>query len=216
MKKAEDRYVLENSHLRAFVEDDKKIVEGRALVFNSPSRLLYEDRKEFNEVIEDGALQETDFSRAYLTYNHSKDDVFATVKGGSLTPMPDGEGMLFRAILNNTQKANDMYELVRGGDIAGLSFNMVVSENDYTYSRGTDGKLVRTIHRIRAIKEISLIGGLWEPAYPDTMVWARGLDEYMSREQMEQAQKEQLIAERKKFTERKIDIYKKLAEVEKV
>lgn len=91
--------------------------------------------------------------------------------------------MLFRAVLNNTQKANDMYEMVRNGDIAGLSFNMVVTDQDFSYSRATDGSLKRTIHKIRAIREISLIGGLWEPAYPETRVWARGLEEYINQEE---------------------------------
>lgn len=183
MNKSENRYLTEQSKLRAFVEDDKKIIEGRALVFNSESRLLYEDNKEFNEVIEKDALEGADLSRAYLTYNHSKDDVFATVRGQSLSTVTDDNGMLFRAVLNNTQKANDMYEMVRNGDIAGLSFNMVVTDQDFSYSRATDGSLKRTIHKIRAIREISLISGLWEPAYPETRVWARGLEEYINQEE---------------------------------
>jgi HK97 family phage prohead protease len=183
MNKVENRYLTEQSNLRAFVEEDKKIIEGRALVFNSESRLLFEDNKEFNEIIEKEALEETDFSRAYLTYNHSKDDVFASVRGQSLSTIKDDNGMLFRAVLNNTQKANDMYEMVRNGDIAGLSFNMVVTDQDFKYSRATDGSLKRTINKIRAIREISLIGGLWEPAYPETRVWARGLEEYINQEE---------------------------------
>jgi len=183
MNKSENRYLTEQSKLRAFVEEDKKIIEGRALVFNSESRLLYEDNKEFNEVIEKDALEGADLSRAYLTYNHSKDYLFATLRGQSLSTVTDDDGMLFRAVLNNTQKANDMYEMVRNGDIAGLSFNMVVTDKDFSYSRATDGSLKRTIHKIRAIREISLISGLWEPAYPETRVWARGLEEYINQEE---------------------------------
>jgi len=215
MKKAENRYTIEQSNLRAYVEEDKKIIEGRALVFNSESKLICEDNKEFVEVIERGALDETDFSLAYLTYNHSRDDVFATVRGKSLSPIPDENGMLFRAVLNNTQKANDMYELVQRGDLAGLSFNMALSDRDFKYTRGADGVLIRTISKIRAIREISLVGGLYEPVYNDTQVWARGLDDYLKLEEeqlreIEEAEKQtklDKLAQRRRFVEIRKDIY---------
>lgn len=215
MKNSEDRYVIENSKLRAYTEEDKKIIEGRAIAFNSESRQLYEDNKEFNEIIVPEALENSDFSRAYLTYNHSKDDVFATVRGNSLMTFKDDEGILFRAFLNNTQKANDMYEMVRSGDIAGLSFNMVVADKDFTYSRGKDGKLKRVIHNIRAILEISLISGLMTPAYAETKVWARGFDEYLTQEQEAERKKKEFYTKNKNFIEKKIDIYN-ITNVEKV
>lgn len=216
MSDFENRYLTEQSNLRAFIEEDKKVIEGRAIVFNSESRELYEDNKEFNEIITNEALNESDFRSAYLTYNHSKDDVFATVRGKSLSTVIDDKGLLFRAVLNNTQKANDMYELVSRGDIAGLSFNMALSEKDYKYTRGADGKLKRTILKIRAIREISLISGLFEPAYPDTKVWARGLDEYLEDEKQKEinTEKEKQLevankaAKRQRFTEIRKDIYK--------
>ena len=207
MKNSENRYVIENSKLRAYTEDDKKIIEGRAIPFNSESRLLYEDNKEFNEIIIPEATESSDFSRAYLTYNHSRDDVFATVRANSLTTFKDEEGISFRAVLNNTQKANDMYEMVRSGDIAGLSFNMIVGDRDYTYSRGEDGKLKRVIHNIRAILEISLISGLMTPAYAETKVWARGFDEYLTQEQEAERKKKEFYTKNKNFIEKKIDIY---------
>jgi len=207
MKNSENRYVIENSKLRAYTEDNKKIIEGRAIPFNSESRLLYEDNKEFNEIIVPEATENSDFSRAYLTYNHSRDDVFATVRANSLTTFKDEEGISFRAILNNTQKANDMYEMVRSGDIAGLSFNMIVGDRDYTYSRGEDGKLKRVIHNIRAILEISLISGLMTPAYAETKVWARGFDEYLTQEQEAERKKKEFCTKNKNFIEKKIDIY---------
>jgi len=207
MKNSENRYVIENSKLRAYTEDDKKIIEGRAIPFNSESRLLYEDNKEFNEIIVPEATENSDFSRAYLTYNHSRDDVFATVRANSLTTFKDEEGISFRAVLNNTQKANDMYEMVRSGDIAGLSFNMIVGDRDYTYSRGEDGKLKRVIHNIRAILEISLISGLMTPAYAETKVWARGFDEYLTQEQEAERKKKEFYTKNKNFIEKKIDIY---------
>jgi len=207
MKNSENRYVIENSKLRAYTEDNKKIIEGRAIPFNSESRLLYEDNKEFNEIIVPEATENSDFSRAYLTYNHSRDDVFATVRANSLTTFKDEEGISFRAVLNNTQKANDMYEMVRSGDIAGLSFNMIVGDRDYTYSRGEDGKLKRVIHNIRAILEISLISGLMTPAYAETKVWARGFDEYLNQEQEAERKKKEFYTKNKNFIEKKIDIY---------
>lgn len=216
MKKSENRYTIEQSSLRAYVEEDKKIIEGRPILFNSESKEIFEDNKEFIEVIERGALDDTDFRLAYLTYNHSRDDVFATVRSKSLSPIPDENGMLFRAVLNNTQKANDMYELVQAGDIAGLSFNMVVPESDMTYKRGTDGILRRTIHKIRAIREISLVGGLYQPVYNETQVWARGLDEYLELEkkqlkEIEASEKQShldKLAQRQRFLEIRKDIYK--------
>lgn len=215
MSKFENRYLTEESNLRAFIEEDKKVIEGRFLRFNLESRELYEDNKEFNEIINNEALKESDFRSAYLTYNHSKDDVFATVRGKSLSTVIDDKGVLFRAVLNNTQKANDMYELVSRGDIAGLSFNM--AGVDYEYSRGTDGKLKRTIFKIRAIREISLISGLFEPAYPDTKVWARGLDEYLEDEKQKEITTEKekkleaanKVAQRQRFIEIRKDIYNK-------
>lgn len=217
MNNVENRYLTSDTNLRAFIEDDKKVIEGKFLLFNSPSNLIYEENpynEKFTEVIEKRATENTDFSRAYLTYNHSQNDVFATARSKSLTTNQADDGIYFRAILNNTQKANDMYEMAQRGDLVGLSFRM--DDVEFSYSRGSDGKLLRTISSIRAIREISLIGGLYEPVYPETKVWARGLVDFIEEEKInaEEVAKKEAIKEneeksqREKFLYLKTKIYK--------
>jgi HK97 family phage prohead protease len=189
----ENRYYIEDKHLRASTsEDGKMIIEGVALLYNNESHIVYEDGKRFTEIIERGALANTDFNTAYLTYNHSRDNVFATVRAKTLQTTLGEDGLYFRATLNNTQGAKDLYAQTVAGDVTGNSFNMYLDDNDYSYHRANDGSLVRKITNVTAIREISLIGGLLTPVYPNTTVWVRGLEEVYPKEKPLEEPKEDL------------------------
>lgn len=181
--KSENRVCIDEAELRAFTENNEMIVEGRAIVYDTPSRLISENNKSFIEVIERGAFKEARTSNAYFTYNHSKNEVLATVRGKSLTLVEDDKGVLFRAILSNTTYSKDYFEMIKRGDIAGNSFGMVVANNGDVWKRNEQGIPLRHISRISDITDISIISGSFVPAYPNTTVWARGFEEFESIEE---------------------------------
>lgn len=175
--KLETRYF--DTELRALTEGDNKVIEGRFLNYDVDSKYFFENGKWFTEVIERGAAdKDTKTKDAFLTYNHSKDNVNATVKSGSLAISFDEKGGSFRAILNNTTHSNNLYELVLRGDVNGNSFGFRSADKGDKWSRNANGENVRRISRISEIREISVIGGLLDPVYPQTVVYARGFDEF--------------------------------------
>src|SRR5690606_33792603 len=103
------------AELRALpIEDDREmIVEGRAVVYDSPT-VWYEigGRKSY-EVIARGAPEGADLRDVPFKYNHSDNVmVMARTRNKTLELIPDDQGLLVRARLANTTAGRDLYELI--------------------------------------------------------------------------------------------------------
>lgn len=146
--------------------EGEMIVEGRAIVYDSPA-LMYEiDGIKYYEVIARGALNGADLSDVPFKYNHSDSVmVMARTRNKTLELIPDDEGLLVRAKLANTTAGRDLYELIRRGDIDKMSFAFTVAEDAYNKDTRT-----RTILRFKRIWDVSAVD---TPAYPDTYIAAR-------------------------------------------
>jgi hypothetical protein len=169
---------IPNVELRASMEGDQMVIEGRAITYDVESRPLSFNGKKFTETILRGAAKDANKKSAYLTYNHNKDEVLASVKSGSLTLNEDDKGVGFRAVLNNTTYSKNLYEMVLRGDVNENSFGFTVEDNGQKWSRSVAGVPQRHISRISNLVDISVVGGAFEGAYPQTEVYARGLEEF--------------------------------------
>lgn len=149
-------------------EPDSKemIVEGRAIVFNSPTVMYEYDGVQYFEVVDSHALDATDMSDVVLRYNHSSDVmIMARTKRGSLQLTKDSEGLSIRANMFDIAPARDLYTLIQGGAITEMSFAFTVEEDSYNTQTHT-----RTILKIKKLFDVAAVDS---GAYSDTTISAR-------------------------------------------
>ncbi len=170
-------------------QEQSRTVEGQPIVFGVRSVNLtpWSDRREVYEILEPGCLSEELLreSDVVLNINHSTKvtDIFGRHRGTdkdtlklSLTP----EHVESECDLPHTNNANDTLELIRRGDISGMSFAFTDdredTENGVSYERTDevteDGKEVwlRHVKRITGLYDVSIVT---YPAYEQTTVASR-------------------------------------------
>jgi len=142
------------------------IVEGRAIVYDSPTVIAEIEGRKYYEVIARGALDEADLRDVPFKYNHSDNVmVMARTRNRTLELIPDDQGLLVRAKLANTTAGRDLYELIRRGDVDKMSFAFTVAEDSYDRDTRT-----RKILKLKRIWDVSAVD---TPAYQDTYISAR-------------------------------------------
>jgi uncharacterized protein len=143
--------------------DGTRRLVGHAAVFDSATLIA----GEFNEQIARGAFKEsiaTGDIRAL--FNHDTGKLLARTKSGTLRLKEDAIGLRCEIDVPNTQVGRDTIELVRRGDITGMSFGFHPLAEDW--DDRVDPPL-RTLKRINVV-EVSVVP--W-PAYEQTDIAVR-------------------------------------------
>lgn len=156
-------------------EGKKPMITGYAAKFNTVS--LPMGYMQFREKIDEAAYDETLALGADLdcrfAFNHSPNHIMGRTKAGTLRLAKDATGLRFECDPPDTQAARDLMESIKRGDISQCSFKFRTIDDDW--SEDSDGGLVRTL------KKVSLQNGdvsaVTYPAYPDTEVDVRSLDQ---------------------------------------
>lgn len=152
--------------------DDQQgaIITGRPIVYNSLTDLGY-----FNEIIERGALNNTDLTDVRFLINHdfSRIPLARSRRNNGNSTMQltvDANGLLIRVSLDieNNNDARALYSAVKRGDITGMSFAFSIDKEEWT-ELDTD-KPTRHIKSISSVVECSAVTF---PAYEDTEIHAR-------------------------------------------
>jgi HK97 family phage prohead protease len=168
--------------IRAIEEDDKKIIEGYAAVYNTRSKLLFNS---FYETLEptafDNVLRSDDLDVVF-NFNHNNSVIMGRTKNDTLTLNSDEKGLFFRAILPDTKDANDLHTLVKDGYISENSFAFLPSKDGYKQERQDDGTDLVTITNVERLRDVSIVTF---PAYSGTEVSARN-DEETTEEVVEE------------------------------
>lgn len=171
----ERRYVAE---LRKAEDDpESRRVIGYAAVFGSSSLPLMDwERGEFKEVIDrnafDGVIEQSDVF-AVLNHDNSRGVLGRSVNGtGSLSLSVDGHGLRYEFDAPRTALGDELLEGLRRGDITASSF--AFSVQDEMWEEQEDKTYKRTILKIGRLYDVSPV---YNPAYPDTSVAQRSLDE---------------------------------------
>lgn len=154
---------LENCELRA--GGDGRTLSGIAVAYNALSETIYTGHRDFRERILPGAFAGTLERRRDVRclYSHNGDNLLGRTSSGTLA-LEDGQrGLAFSLSVPNTQIGNDVLELVKRGDLRGMSFAFNKVTDRWT-SAGEREVIAATLH------EISVVGA---PAYPQTSVQAR-------------------------------------------
>jgi HK97 family phage prohead protease len=170
----EQRREIRVAELRALdqVDEGAMMVEGRALVYDSPTNLYEYDGLKYYEVIARGALDGADLSDVPFKYNHSNDVmVMARTRNKTLELIPDDQGLLIRASLANITAARDLYELIKRGDVDKMSFAFTIAKDGDKYDRKTRTRTILKFGRIWDVSAVDI------PAYQDTSISARSFFE---------------------------------------
>lgn len=160
--------------------NESRQVTGYAIVFDS----LSNDLGGFNEIISRSALDGVlDKSDVFCLLNHDKArGVLArSNKGkGSLKLEIDERGLKYSFDAPNTALGDELLEGLRRGDISASSFAFTVGSD--SWEKREDGSYLRTIN---SIKELFDVSPVYQPAYSETSVDTRGLDQLKDEEQKE-------------------------------
>ena len=169
--------------------EQSRTIEGTPIVFGVRSVNLtpWSDTRAVYEVLEKGCISPELLKRSdvILNLNHSNKvpDVlgrFRNTDKDTLQLTLNEDNMECRCDMPNTNNANDTLELMRRGDITGMSFafsdDYQDSENGVSYERTDekteDGKEVwlRHVKRITGLYDVSIVT---HPAYEQTSVGTR-------------------------------------------
>lgn len=153
-------------------EDEGSVVEGHAAVFDQTVSIA----GWFNEVIERGAFDGTDFDDVLLFVNHdaSKIALARSRRNNGNSTMQlgvDDKGLAIKASLDTERNATaaELMSALKRGDIDAMSFMFTVAEAKWTE---LDSDMpTRHITKVGKVYEVSAVN--W-PAYNETDISARG------------------------------------------
>ena len=148
-----------------FADDDKKVLEGYASVFNSKT-----DLGRFDEVIEPGAfsraLSEDQDVRALI--DHDSGRIIGRTKNGTLELREDAKGLHSRITLPDTQEGRDLATLIDLGTLDAMSFGFIVKGDRWEKQEGRNTRHISDVD----IYDVSVVAF---PAYADSSVALRSM-----------------------------------------
>ena len=164
-----------NFEVRAVKDEEHgNILTGRPIVYDSRTDLGW-----YDEIIEAGALDDTDLKDVRFLVNHNTDMIpLARSRNNNanstMQMSVDEEGMAIRVDLDveNNSEAKNLYSAVERGDIDGMSFMFTVDGDKWDDIESEHP--TRTVTWIGKVFEVSAVTF---PAYEATSISARGLDE---------------------------------------
>lgn len=165
----EKRYINTNVEVRAEEGENKKLtLKGYAIRYNEKSKLLGYG---FEEVILPGAFSESLKTRNIIALNnHDTNQLLGSTQANTLRLEDRADGLYFELDLLESRK--ELYDLVKRGDISGMSFGFTCTDELY---KRNDNKDIREVKK-GELFEISVVH---TPAYPSTNVVAtRSLEKY--------------------------------------
>lgn len=179
-------------------EQNGKHITGQPIVYNERTDLGW-----YDEIIDEGALDNTDLKDVRLLVNHDTNMIpLARSRNNNtnstmqLEIVPNA-GLAMRANLDTERNAtaNALYSAVERGDISGMSFMFIVDKDSW--------ENVDTEHptrHVRSISKVFEVSAVTFPAYDATSISARGLSDALesAKESLESAKTEKREIERRK------------------
>ena len=173
---------MQNKEIRAFNfeiranenEEHGHFLSGRPIVYDARTDLGW-----YDEIIEAGALDESDLKDVRFLVNHNTDMIPLARsrnnnENSTMQMSIDNEGMEIRVDLDteNNSEAKSLYSAVERGDLDGMSFMFTVDGDKWDDIESEHP--TRTITKISRVFEVSAVTF---PAYEQTSISARGLSE---------------------------------------
>lgn len=177
-------------------QQESREIEGRPIVFGvrSVNLIPWSSTRKVYEILEPGCISRELLAKSdvILNLNHSNmvPDVLGRFRNSdkdTLSLVLRGDGVGCRCDLPKTNNANDALELMKRGDITGMSFafedDWEDSENGVSYEKTNDiedGKEVwlRHVKKITALYDVAIVT---HPAYEQTSVGLREASEAIDK-----------------------------------
>lgn len=179
-------------------EDHGNFIEGRAIVYDAPTDMGW-----YTEIIDSGALTDTDLKDVRFLVNHNTDMIpLARSRNNNESStmqlsVIDGEGLDIRADLDteNNADAKSLYSATERGDIDGMSFMFIVDKDSWD-----DIDTDHPTRHIRSISKVFEVSAVTFPAYEQTSLEARGMSDTLesAKASLESAREEQRAIEAQK------------------
>lgn len=162
------------------VEGQPRKFSGYAALYNSRSANLGSPDRPFIEIIAPGAFDGVLQQDVRALFNHNPDHVLGRSRAGQGTVrlFTDETGLGFEIDVPDTQLGRDLATSVERGDIDQNSFAFrIAQDGDKWVEEG--GVITRTIRRVAELFDVSLVT---YPAYPDTSVAVRSLQDFLRQQ----------------------------------
>ena len=184
--------------------EESRTLVGYALKFGTRSVNLtpWSSWREVYEILEPGCISMEMLNRQDVVFTafHNPEKVLGrcTNGKGTLRMSIDSVGLRIECEMPNTELGNEMLELVKRGDLFGMSFAYVTDEDDsenavsYAREADKDGKQVwlRNVKRIDKMFDVTVAG---HPAYEETEISQRELFEaHLPKAEAEQQREKEL------------------------
>ena len=184
--------------VRAEETERGKVLTGQPIVYDERTNLGW-----YDEIIDNGALAETDLRDVRVLVNHNTDMIpLARSRNNNANSTMQmevigGKGMSIRVDLDteNNAEAKSLYSAVERGDISGMSFMFLVDEDSWE-----DVDTDHPTRHVRSIKKVFEVSAVTFPAYEATSIQARGLSDALdsARESLDSERARRAEIERKK------------------
>ena len=179
-------------------EEHGHFLTGQPIVYNERTDLGW-----YDEIIDDGALAETDLRDVRFLINHNTDMIpLARSRNNNANStmqleVIEGRGMTIRVDLDteNNAEAKSLYSAVEREDISGMSFMFIVDQDSWE-----DLDSEHPTRHIRSFAKIFEVSAVTFPAYEATSISARGLSGALdsAKESLESAKAAAREIERRK------------------
>lgn len=170
------------SEFRAEAEGAKKIISGYAAVFNSRSANFGSKREPIYEVIAPGAFSKVLGDDVRALVNHQGGLLtLARTKSGTLRISQDDKGLRYEFDVPDTQAGRDIYEIIKRGDIDKSSFGFRVEPTGHKFEMFEENGIEVVVRTITEFSELIDVSPVTFPAYDNTIVEARGFEEFRNR-----------------------------------
>lgn len=168
-------FVLAVMEQAAEEQEEKKMVQGYASVFDHPYTLWEDDEFVIQEQVDSRAFDETDMSDVIFQYNH-EGRVFARTKNNTLSVIPDEKGLAILADLGGTDIGLQLYQEIKGGYTTQMSYGYTVEGSKWEDRELDDGRILslRTITRVKKVYDVSAVS---IPANDATSISVRDLSD---------------------------------------
>lgn len=196
----EQKMEIRNLEFEVRAEQNEKhgsFITGRPIVYDART-----DIGLWDEIIDRGALDNTDLKDVRFLINHNVDMIpLARSRNNNanstMQMSVDENGMEIRVDLDieNNADARSLYSAVNRGDITGMSFMFSVDKD--TWDEADSDHPTRHIRSIRRVLEVSAVTF---PAYAQTSIQTRGLSDALdnAKESLENERNRLKEVERKK------------------
>jgi HK97 family phage prohead protease len=172
-------------------ENGGATIRGLAAVVDS----LSDNLGGFREQLSADVFANTDMADVRGLFNHDSNYVLGRTTSKTVRLKTTKRGLEYEIDLPDTQTIRDLVLApIERGDVNQSSFGFIVGPGNDSWSEDEEGRLIRTIHRINELFDVSPVTF---PAYRDTSVGARSRDAFLEERK---AMAEQAQAE---FNERK-------------